>query len=331
MKVGVGLQGQGRYLDRLLWLNPDATLILQEGIEDARWLCAHGWEGEVWLRFYDYEDNNPMGTDPEVYAARIQQWLVENEYGVDIKHIIPWNELNLACEHKGIGVWDSVEAYIAINQWCCRCLLSLRELLRDKYILHWGALSPGHEPPGYEPEYEYNLVAASVRYADMVDMHVYGPTELEWTGSGRAERIVAKLNQMGVLTKNIAITEVNSVDYVELLSWLKAYIPDLAAIFWFLWCGNPEHSAFDLIKQDLEPLKAFIEKNKEVSMAEFRYGVKDEADKLRLAGIDPGQPLSDEYWFLHDLAVQPTTTGTFWIYKVQGTFYVQFFPKALGG
>lgn len=264
IRIGAGIQGVNRQSALLLWCDFDVIIFMQYDIAEIRWLRAHGWQGEVWLRWYH---PNSMSLPPERLGQEVYDWLLANN-DVGISHIILWNELNLAGEHggelfEGNLPWDCLDAYIAINAWCCEAMCQFRTLGRQ-YIVHWGALSPGHNPPGYEPEYEYNLLAASVRYADVVDIHVYGPTSGLWSGTGRAKAIIAKLNKLGIYTENIAITETNQTDYVGLLHWLKVNFPGLRACCWFLWnAEDPRHSEWDLINQDLIILQHFTRENRQ--------------------------------------------------------------------
>lgn len=63
-------------------------------------------------------------------------------------------------------------------------------------------------------------------------------------------------------------------------------------------------------------------------MAEFQFGVKAKAEELIAQGIDVGTPIRDEQWFLENTAIQPTTTGCFWVFKDNGNFTVGFVPFA---
>jgi len=290
--VGVGLQGQGRDLDRLLWLNPDGVLIMQEGILDARWLRSRGWQGQVLLRWYE---PNTMGLSPSQLALRVAGWL-EREDDVGISGVILWNEQNLDAEHAGDvpypGYWKSPDGYRRQADWQVQAVRVFRQYAPRPYQVHYGALAPGHNPPGWAPESEYDLIRDALAVCDVVDVHVYGPIDDEWTGTGRLTRIVSKLASLGVGPDRVCITETNQVNYVDLVRWLRRDFPQLQGVFWFLWRGNPEHAAFDL------------------AGAPYLEELRQEIAGGRSSGTPPSQTLYDLYvWTAGALGQQITLDG----------------------
>ena len=112
-----------------------------------------------------------------------------------------------------------------------------------------------------------------------------------------------------------------------------AALPQVKAICWYQESGNDgegsetfnvcynPHLAYKMRTMEKEIPEG------EMSMPEFKFGVLAEAERLRTLGVEVGEPLWDEKWFIADMAVQPTTKGAFWVFKHDGNFEVQYHPK----
>ena len=97
-------------------------------------------------------------------------------------------------------------------------------------------------------------MAPVLKSYDIVDIHVYGPLNDIWNGVKRAERIISKLNSIGIPTDRIAITETNAVNYVEFVRYLARQFPKLLSVFWFLWdAADPAHKTYDLVTANYLP------------------------------------------------------------------------------
>ena len=227
-----------------------------------------------------------MGQLASQAATDDYTWLWTNTTPEQHQHIIavtPANELNLDVEHQGDvewpGYWKSYQGYRTIDNW-----LTIWAEAWQQMAIHygwqpqiwWPALAPGHQPPQGQgqwyvpgpppPESEYELLRRSIAAYDDIGLHCYGPIADEWTGSGRLARIVDKLESLGLGNKPRHVTEVNQINYPRFLSYAGQLGIDKS--YWFLWCGNPDHAAYDLKPPWIDGLAEYI-KEGETPMSEW--------------------------------------------------------------
>jgi len=233
------------------------------------------------------------GDSPEEAAQKTKEFL----RGLPPGKIIPFNEPN----HPGEG-WTNFNW----ASWARSFALCFDYF--EGYELITPALSPNF--PGYDSDVR-NILAPLVDEGvyDYLGLHIYAETDL------------SSLQELPCI-----ITECNGDLPHKVFNW-----PNAEEIIWFslLW-ENPgeENWKWDLLNNK-ELSDSFKSWKEETTVPEFKFGVLDEANRLRAAGVDVGEPITDEYWFTRELAVQLTTTGQFWVHRVGDAYYVQFHLKSI--
>ena len=259
---GVGLQGEDNALQEAADLGFRWFQLLEpEGVQggDIGRVLRTVPDAMFDVRFYS---PNRMSQPAAQVAYNDYHRMMQNTTATEREHIRsvrPGNEMNLDVEHQGDvpwpGYWKSVGGYRRIDIWLVIYADAWRIEAANhgwKPLLMWPPLSPGNNPPGTDPESEYELLRDSMAAYDIIGINVYGPLDDEWTGSRRLGRIVSKLESLGLGGKPRVVTEVNKVNLADFCRYASSL--GIEACFWFLWrSAGDDHRILDLYNPTANP------------------------------------------------------------------------------